>query len=145
MSQDLYQNQKDGQLVQLISYHGPEHALVKTQTGADRYVALADLLKYEAGKGRTNEQPSAPAKPGSADPDAMPAPVIPADARLNLNMATAESIAERIKGVGYSTAKRVLELRMSLPGEKFTNLEQLRQVKRVDWDEVFAADLVYVA
>lgn len=145
MSPDLYQNQKDGQLVQLISYHGPDYALVKTQTGADKYVSLADLRKYEVGKGRTNEQPSALLKPDSIDPDALPAPAIPADARLNLNMATAEAIAERIKGVGYSTAKRVVELRMSLPGEKFANLDQLRQVKRVDWDEVFAADLVYVA
>lgn len=145
MSQDLYQNQKDGQLVQLISYHGSDYALVKTQTGADRYVSLMDLRKYEPGKGRTNEQPSAPLKPDSVDPDVLPTPAIPADARLNLNTATAEMIAERIKGVGYSTAKRVVELRMSLPGERFANLEQLRQVKRVDWDEVFGADLIYVA
>jgi hypothetical protein len=33
---------------------------------------------------------------------------------------------------------------MSLSGEKFTSLEQLRQIKRIDWDSVFAADLVRV-
>ena len=28
--------------------------------------------------------------------------------------------------------------------EKFNNLEQLRQIKRVDWDSVLAADLIRV-
>jgi len=33
---------------------------------------------------------------------------------------------------------------MSLSGERFSNLEQLKQVRRVDWDSVYAANLVRV-
>ena len=74
----------------------------------------------------------------------MPESVIPADNRLNLNLATAEGIAKTVKGVGYATAKKIVELRLSLPGEKFKNLEQLRKITRVDWDEVFKNDLIYL-
>ena len=35
--------------------------------------------------------------------------------------------------------------RMSLPGEKFKNLDQLRKISRVDWDQVIKDDLIYVA
>jgi DNA uptake protein ComE-like DNA-binding protein len=141
----LYQNQKTGQIVELISYHDKDYAMVKTQTGAINYVDLADLHEYEPGKGRTGEQPASPMKKDDADPEVVPKQAIPPDVRLNLNLASAEMIADRIKGVGYSTAKRVIEVRMSLPGERFATLEQLKQIKRVDWDEVFKADLVYVA
>ena len=33
---------------------------------------------------------------------------------------------------------------MSGRGEKFKNLEQLRKITRVDWDEVFKNDLIYL-
>jgi len=33
---------------------------------------------------------------------------------------------------------------MSLSGERFSSLEQLKQIKRVDWDAVFSADLIRV-
>jgi hypothetical protein len=42
------------------------------------------------------------------------------------------------------TAKEIKDLQMSLSGEKFVNLEQLRQIKRVDWDSLFAANLIRV-
>ena len=42
------------------------------------------------------------------------------------------------------TAKEIVELRQSLPGEKFIKLDQLNSIKRVDWDEVFATGSVYV-
>jgi len=68
----------------------------------------------------------------------------PPDVRLNINGATAQMIADHIKGIGLKTAKEIKDLQMSLQGEKFTTLEQLKQVKRVDWEAVFAADLVRV-
>ena len=49
-----------------------------------------------------------------------------------------------IKGIGYATAKKIIELRMSLPGERFKNLDQLRKVGRVDWDQIIAEDLIYI-
>ena len=68
----------------------------------------------------------------------------PTDQRLNINGATAQMIADHIKGVGLKTAKDIKELQLSLSGERFNSLEQLRQIPRVDWDSVFAADLVRV-
>ena len=68
----------------------------------------------------------------------------PPDVRLNINGATAQMIADHIKGIGIKTAKEIKDLQMSLQGEKFTTLEQLKQIKRVDWEAVFAADLVRV-
>ena len=68
----------------------------------------------------------------------------PPDMRLNINGATPQMIADHIKGIGLKTAREIKDLQMSLSGEKFNNLEQLRDVKRVDWDSVFAADLIRV-
>jgi hypothetical protein len=33
---------------------------------------------------------------------------------------------------------------MSMPGERFQRLEQLKGIKRVDWDEIFKENLVRV-
>jgi DNA uptake protein ComE-like DNA-binding protein len=68
----------------------------------------------------------------------------PPDTRLNINGATAQMIADHIKGIGLKTAREIKDLQLSLSGERFSSLEQLRQIKRVDWDAVFAADLVRV-
>ena len=68
----------------------------------------------------------------------------PPETRLNINGATAQMIADHIKGIGLKTAREIKDLQMSLSGEKFANLEQLKQIKRVDWDSVFSADLIRV-
>ena len=68
----------------------------------------------------------------------------PPETRLNINGATAQMIADHIKGIGLKTAREIKDLQMSLSGEKFANLEQLKQIKRVDWDSVIAADLIRV-
>ena len=68
----------------------------------------------------------------------------PPDTRLNINGATAQMIAGHIKGIGLKTAREIKDLQMSLSGERFNNLEQLKQIKRVDWDSVIAADLIRV-
>ena len=68
----------------------------------------------------------------------------PPETRLNINGATPQMIADHIKGIGLKTAREIKDLQMSLSGEKFNNLEQLKDIKRVDWDSVFAADLIRV-
>ena len=50
-------------------------------------------------------------------------------------MASAEMIAKRLPGVGYTTAKRIVELKMSLSGERFNNLKQLENIPRVNWEQ----------
>lgn len=140
----LYQNHRNGQIVELISYHDKDYAMVKNQSGAISYPLLKDLEEYKPGEGRTGVRPAPLLPKDATDEDAIPEQVIPADTRLNLNTATAELIAGRIKGIGYSTAKKIVELRMGLPGERFTTLEQVKSVGRIDWDQVIADDLVYV-
>jgi DNA uptake protein ComE-like DNA-binding protein len=68
----------------------------------------------------------------------------PTDTRLNINAATPQMISDHIKGIGMKTARDIKDLQTSLSGERFHSLEQLRQIKRVDWDSVFAADLIRV-
>ena len=139
----LYQNLKNGQIVDFIGHHDKDWAMVKNATGVVQYVALADLEAYEPGKGKTGGKIETP-EIMKDEEDKIPESVIPVDNRLNLNLATAEGIAKTVKGVGYATAKKIVELRLSLPGEKFKNLEQLRKITRVDWDEVFKNDLIYL-
>ena len=49
----------------------------------------------------------------------------PPETRLNINGATAQMIADHIKGIGVKTAREIKDIQMSLSGEKFANLEQL--------------------
>ena len=73
-------------------------------------------------------------------------PVVPIeDRRLNMNTATAEIIAKRLPGVGYTTAKRIIELRMSLSGERFNNLKQLENIPRVNWEQLIEDDLIFIS
>jgi DNA uptake protein ComE-like DNA-binding protein len=69
--------------------------------------------------------------------------VIPPETRLNLNAASAEQLVS-LKGIGYATAKKIIELRNSMTGERFKNLDQLRGIERVDWDEVLKEDQFYI-
>ena len=140
----LYQNTKNGQIVEFVGYHDKDFAMIKNQNGSVAYVPLADLVSYEPGKGRTGDVPEPQTAEPEKDENKIPESAIPADTRLNLNVATAEGIAKSIKGIGYATAKKIVELCMSLPGERFKNLDQLRKVGRVDWDQIIAEDLIYI-
>ena len=70
-------------------------------------------------------------------------PQVPAPNRFNLNGATPELLTQILPGVGLKTANEIIELRMSLPGERFSKLEQLRQIKHINWDEILS-DAIYV-
>ena len=68
----------------------------------------------------------------------------PPETRLNINSATPQMIADHIKGVGMKTAKEIKDYQMSLSGERFKSLEQLKKIPRVDWDAVISANLIRV-
>jgi transcriptional accessory protein Tex/SPT6 len=140
----LYQNTRNGQVVEFIAHHDKEWAMIKNSTGAIQYVLLAELVAYEPGKGRIGAGPSPQSAESPVDEDAIPEAVIPPDMRLNINVASAEAIAKTVKGIGYSTAKKIVELRLSLSGERFTTLDQLKRIGRVDWDQVIGEDLIYI-
>jgi DNA uptake protein ComE-like DNA-binding protein len=140
----LYQNIRNGQIVEFVAYHDKEWAMIKNASGSVQYVSLSDLVAYEPGKGRTGETIQPPPGTNKDDEEVIPEATIPVDTRLNINTASAEAIAKCVKGIGYVSAKKIVELRQSLSGERFVNLDQLRKVGRVDWDQVIADDLIYI-
>ena len=78
-----------------------------------------------------------PAKPTKKE-------TFPIDSRVNINLASARQIADALPGVGLKTARDIKDLQLSLPGERFQRLEQLKSIKRVDWEEIFGENLVRV-
>ncbi len=140
---NLFQDTKTGKLVEFISKHDKEYAMVRDAGGAITYVTLDQLVPYDKDKGRMSKV-KAPIL--EVPEEKAPDTVVPLeDRRLNLNMATAEVIQKRLPGVGYATAKKIVELRMSLSGERFNNLKQLENIPRVNWDQLIEEDLIFIS
>ena len=139
----LFQDQKTGKLVEFISKHDLEFAMVRDAAGNVTYLTLEQLVPYEQGKGRLAKV-TAPELAVPEEP--IPNAVVPIeDIRLNLNAAPAEQIAKRLPGVGFATAKKIVELRMSLSGERFANLKQLENIPRVNWEQLIEEDLIFIS
>jgi DNA uptake protein ComE-like DNA-binding protein len=119
--------------------------MVRNSAGNINYVNLSQLVPYDAEKrerGKVEDAPQIQVEPEESPPET----VVPIeDTRLNLNAAGAEQIQKRLPGVGYATAKRIVELRMSLSGERFANLKQLENIPRVNWDQLIEDDLIFIA
>ena len=145
MMSNLFQDQKTGALVEFINKHDKEYAMVRTSSGSIAYVNIDQLVPYDAEKGKRLKVETAPQIAPEPEEEA-PKTVVPIeDRRLNLNAATAEQIQKRLPGVGYATAKKVVELRMSLSGERFANLKQLENIPRVNWDQLIEDDLIFIS
>jgi hypothetical protein len=141
---NLFQEKNTGKLVEFISKHDKEFAMIRDSGGLISYVTLDQLVPYDREKGRLTNvvSPDLAPEPEEQAPDT----VVPIeDTRLNLNAATAEMIQKRLPGVGYATAKKVVELRMSLSGERFNNLKQLENIPRVNWDQLIEDDLIFIS
>ncbi len=142
---NLFQDKKTGQLVEFINKHDKEYAMVRGASGTINYVSLDQLVPYDAENKKRLKVESAPQiqpEPEEKAPDT----VVPIeDTRLNMNAASAEQIQKRLPGVGYATAKKIVELRMSLSGERFANLKQLENIPRVNWDQFIEDDLIFIA
>ena len=144
MATNLFQDQKTGKLVELLSKVDKEYAMVRDGGGNVVYMTLEQLVPYDKDKGRLSKI-NVPALE-VPDDEAPPASAVPIeDTRLNLNAATAEQIQKRLPGVGYATAKKIIELRMSLSGERFANLKQLEIIPRVNWDQMIDEDLIFIS
>ena len=139
----LFQDSKTGKLVELISKHDKEFAMVRDAGGNVSYLTLDQLVPYDKQKGRLAKV----AAPELFVPEEeAPKTVVPIeDTRLNLNVAPAEQIAKRLPGVGFATAKKIVELRMSLSGERFANLKQLENIPRVNWEQLIEEDLIFIS
>jgi DNA uptake protein ComE-like DNA-binding protein len=140
----LFRHKKTQQTLELISYHGEDNALMRSADGKLAYFYRGDLVEYDREAGVTNKPMVSPIKEEVDENEDRRSTGLPAETRLNVNFASPDQIADRIKGVGYSTAKKIVELRSTLPGERFSSLEQLRQVGRANWDEVFAEDSIFI-
>ena len=139
----LFQDTKTGKLVEFVSKHDKEFAMVKDASGSVTFLNLDQLVPYDKDKGRmakiVTPELEVPEEP-------LPDPIVPIeDTRLNLNTAPAEQIAKRLPGVGFATAKKIVELRMSLSGERFANLKQLENIPRVNWDQLIEEDLIFIS
>ena len=135
----LYQHKKTGARVKVISeWDQGDWFMVEDQDGRLFTVYRTEI---EPDEEATKKVKTLQVKDKAAQEEPR---TFPPDIRLNINGATAQMIADHIKGIGLKTAREIKDLQMSLSGERFNNLEQLKQIKRVDWDAVFAADLIRV-
>ena len=139
----LFQDSKTGKLVEMISKHDKEFAMVRDAGGNVSFLTREQLVPHDKDKGRLAKI----AAPELIVPEEeAPKSVVPIeDIRLNLNTAPAEQIAKRLPGVGFATAKKIVELRMSLSGERFANLKQLENIPRVNWEQLIEEDLIFIS
>ena len=135
----LYQHKKTGARVKVVSeWDNGDWFMVEDQDGR---LFTAYRTEIEPDEEATKKVKTLQVKDKAAKEEPR---TFPPDHRLNINSATAQMIADHIKGIGLKTAREIKDLQMSLSGERFNNLEQLKQIKRVDWDAVVAADLIRV-
>jgi len=135
----LYQHKKTGARVKVVSeWDNGDWYMVEDQDGR---LFTAYRTEIEPDEDATKKVKTLQVKDKAAKEEPR---TFPPDTRLNINSATAQMIADHIKGIGLKTAREIKDLQMSLSGERFNNLDQLKQIKRVDWDAVFSADLIRV-
>ena len=135
----LYQHKKTGARVKVVSeWDNGDWYMVEDQDGR---LFTAYRTEIEPDEEATKKVKTLQVKDKAAKEEPR---TFPPDHRLNINSATAQMIADHIKGIGLKTAREIKDLQMSLSGERFNNLDQLKQIKRVDWEAVVAADLIRV-
>ena len=144
----LYQHKITGGLVEKISQHGEGIYMVVNANDEVDYVHEDELIPHLDAtneKIKTEERFTAELQ-SSGDKSAKPTnrETFPLDRRLNINTASARQIADTLPGVGLKTARDIKDLQTTMTGERYTKLEQLRGIKRIDWDAIFKENLVRV-
>ena len=144
----LYQHKVTGGLVEKISQHGEGIFMVVNANDEVDYVHEDDLIPHLDAtneKIKTEERLTAELQ-SSGDKTAKPTnrETFPLDRRLNINTASARQIADTLPGVGLKTARDIKDLQTTMTGERYTKLEQLKGIKRIDWDAIFKENLVRV-
>ena len=144
----LYQHKITGGLVEKISQHGEGIFMVVNANDEVDYVHEEDLIPHLDAtneKIKTEERLTAELQ-SSGDKSAKPTnrETFPLDRRLNINTASARQIADTLPGVGLKTARDIKDLQTTMTGERYTKLEHLRGIKRIDWDAIFKENLVRV-
>ena len=144
----LYQYKPTGGLVEVISQHGEGIMMCIDSQDEVIYANEEDLtpqLDATTEKIKTEERLTAELAADGVKPAKLTSrETFPLDMRVNINTASARQIADALPGVGLKTARDIKDLQTSCSGERFQKLEQLRSIKRVDWDTIFEENLVRV-
>ena len=144
----LYQYKPTGGLVEVISKHGDGIMMCVDAQDEVIYADEVDLVPQidaTTEKIKTEERLTAELEAEGVKPAKLTTrETFPIDTRVNINTASARQIADALPGVGLKTARDIKDLQTSCSGERFQKLEQLRSIKRVDWDQIFEENLVRV-
>ena len=144
----LYQYKPTGGLVEVISQHGDGIMMCVDAQDEVIYADETDLMPQidaTTEKIKTEERLTAELAADGVKPAKLTTrETFPVDVRININTASARQIADALPGVGLKTARDIKDLQTSCSGERFQKLEQLRSIKRVDWDTIFTENLVRV-
>ena len=144
----LYQYKPTGGLVEVISQHGEGIMMCVDAQDEVIYADEVDLVPQidaTTEKIKTEERLTAELAADGVKPAKLTTrETFPIDVRVNINTASARQIADALPGVGLKTARDIKDLQTSQSGERFQKLEQLRNIKRVDWDQIFKENLVRV-
>ncbi len=144
----LYQYRPTGGLVEVISQHGEGIMMCVDAQDEVIYADEVDLVPQidaTTEKIKTEERLTAELAADGVKPAKLTTrETFPIDVRVNINTASARQIADALPGVGLKTARDIKDLQTSCSGERFQKLEQLRSIKRVDWDQIFEENLVRV-
>ena len=144
----LYQYKPTGGLVEVISQHGEGIMMCVDAQDEVIYADESDLtpqIDATTEKIKTEERLTAElAAEGVKQAKLTTRETFPIDVRVNINTASARQIADALPGVSLKTARDIKDLQTTCSGERFQKLEQLRSIKRVDWDTIFEENLVRV-
>jgi len=144
----LYQYRPTGGLVEVISQHGEGIMMCVDAQDEVIYADESDLtpqIDATTEKIKTEERLTAELAADGVKPAKLTTrETFPIDVRVNINTASARQIADSLPGVGLKTARDIKDLQTTCSGERFQKLEQLRSIKRVDWDQIFKENLVRV-
>lgn len=144
MSDTIYK--PSGIKIVILSTHDDgEYHMVRSLTSSKVFFAHKDQVEQQDTKPVQDDTPSRNRRGRrKVSTTAVVKPQVPTDNRVNLNTLTAEGLTQVLPGVGLKTAREIVELKQTLPGERFSKLDQLASIKRVDWDAVFETGLVFV-
>ena len=144
----LYRYKPTGALLEKGSVHGDGIVMCTDAQGEVHYVDESDLipqLQETTEKIKTEERLTAQLAYPSVKPSTpTKKEIFPVDTRVNINTASARQLADALPGVGLKTAREIKDLQSSMLGEKFIKLEQLKAIKRIDWDELIKDNLIRV-
>jgi DNA uptake protein ComE-like DNA-binding protein len=130
----------NGVKIEILSEHDDgEYKMVRSLTTGKVYFAHKSQISEDE-----KETPEAEKTTKQRRGRQIVKPEVQAFNRVNINSATPQLLTQVLKGVGLKTATEIKELQQSMPGERFSKLDQLRSITRVDWDSVLEGDHVYV-